>query len=77
MPNTLATTYPSIAHFLQTTGTIEIGHRHNYPITPFIRAFVEDSLARESADAYPTVDAALADLEAGLSEWLREMGDTI
>ena len=74
MTDTFATTYPNIARFIQTTGTIEIGHHHNFPMTSFIRAFVEDGLVWESADDYPTFDAALADLEAGLGEWLREMG---
>jgi hypothetical protein len=60
----------------ETTGTIEIGHHHNFPVTSFIRALVEDDLVWESADDYPTVDAALADLKAGLGEWIREMGDT-
>ncbi len=76
MIDTFATTYPTIAHFLQTTGMLAIGHHHNFPVTSFIRALVEDGLVWESADDYPTFDAALADLEGGLGEWLREMGYT-
>jgi hypothetical protein len=53
MIDTFATTYPTIARFLQTTGTIEIGHHHNFPVTSFIRAFVEDDPVWESADDYP------------------------
>ncbi|HRW10595.1 MAG TPA: hypothetical protein P5121_36075 [Caldilineaceae bacterium] len=71
--DTFATTYPNIAHFIRTIGTIEIGHHHNYPITAFIRVIVEDNLVWESADAYPTFDAAWADLEVAFGEWMREM----
>lgn len=77
MTDTFATTYPTIAQFIRTTDTIEISHHHNFPVTSLIRAVVEDDRVWESADDYPTFDAALADLEAGLGEWLREMGDTI
>lgn len=68
MTDTFATTYPNIARFIRTTGTDEIGHHHNYPMTAFIRAIVEDDLVWESADEYPTFDAAWADLEAALGE---------
>lgn len=74
MSHTFTTTYPNIARFIQTTGTIEIGHHHNYQMTSFIRAIVEDNLVWESADAYPTFDTALADLEADLGEWMKEIG---
>ena len=43
-------------------------------MTAFIRAIVEDNLIWESADAYPTFDTALADLEAALGEWMKEIG---
>ncbi len=59
----------------ETTGTIKIGHHHNFPVTSFIRALVEDNLVWESADDYPTFDAALADLEAGLSAWVTEIAE--
>lgn len=69
-----ATTYPNIAHFIKTTGTIEIGHHHEFPLTSFIRALDLGGMIWESANDYPTFDAALADLEVGLGEWMREMG---
>lgn len=74
MTDTFATTYPNIAHFIKTTGTIEIGHHHEFPLTSFIRALDLGGMIWESADDYPTFDAALADLEASLGEWMREMG---
>lgn len=61
-----------MAHFVRTTDTLEIGHHHNYPITAFIRTIVEDNLVWESADDYPTFDAAWADLQVALGEWLRK-----
>lgn len=73
--DTFATTYPNIAHFIKTTGTIEIGHHHEFPVTSFIRALDLGGIIWESADDYPTFDAALADLEAGLGAWLAEIGE--
>jgi hypothetical protein len=74
MTDTFAATYPNIAHFIENVGTIEIGHHHEFPVTSFIRAIDLGGMVWESADDYPTFDAALADLDAGLGEWLAEMG---
>jgi hypothetical protein len=74
MTDTFAATYPNIAHFIENVGTIEIGHHHEFPVTSFIRAIDLGGMVWESADNYPTFDAALADLDAGLGEWLAEMG---
>jgi len=74
MTDTFAATYPNIARFIKEIGTIEIGHHHDFPVTSLIRAIDLGGLVWESADDYPTFDAALADLEAGLGKWLVEMG---
>lgn len=74
MTDTFAATYPNIAHFIENVGTIEIGHHHEFPVTSFIRAIDLGGTVWESADNYPTFDAALADLDASLGEWLAEMG---
>ena len=74
MTGTFDATYPNIAHFIETVGTIEIGHHHEFPVTSFIRAIDLGGTVWESADDYPTFDAALTDLDAGLGEWLAEMG---
>jgi hypothetical protein len=74
MTDTFAATYPNIAHFIENVGTIEIGHHHDFPVTSLIRAIDLGGTVWESADDYPTFDAALADLEAGLGEWMAEMG---
>lgn len=74
MNDKFAATYPNIALFIKEVGTIEIGHHHDFPVTSFIRAIDLGGMVWESADHYPTFDAALADLEAGLGAWLAEMG---
>ena len=48
--DTFATTYPNIAHFIKTTGTIEIGHRHEFAMTSFIRALDLGGIIWERAD---------------------------
>ena len=74
MNDTFAATYPNIAHFINEVGTIEIGHHHDFSVTSLIRAIDSGGVVWESADDYPTFDAALADLEAGLGVWLVEVG---
>lgn len=74
MSNTFTTIHPNIAHFVDAIGWIEIGYGHQGYLTSFIRALDEGGMIWEGADEYLTFDAALADLEAGLGEWLREMG---
>jgi len=74
MNDTFAATYPNIAHFIKTIGTIQIGHHHELPVTSFIRAMDIGSMIWESADDYPSFDAAFAALEAGLGEWMAENG---
>lgn len=74
MNDTFAATYPNIARFIKEVGTIEIGHHHDFPVTSLIRAIDLGGVVWESADDYPTFDAALAALEAGLGAWLAEMG---
>lgn len=74
MSNTFATIYPNIAHFVDAIGWIEIGYAHEGYLTSFIRALDEGGMIWEGADKYPSLDAALADLERGLGKWLQEEG---
>jgi hypothetical protein len=74
MTPSFASTYPNIAHFVDAIGIIEIGYHHDFPVTSFIRAIEEGGMAWEGEDQYPTLDVALAALEAGLGEWMKEMG---
>ena len=74
MKLSFATTYPNIARFVDEIGYIEIGYSHDGYLTSFIRALDQGGMVWEGADEYPTLDAALAALEAALGEWLEEMG---
>ena len=74
MPPLLASTYRNIAHFVDAIGYIEIGYDHASPLTSFIRVLDEGGMVWEGADEYPSLDAAFAALEAGLGEWMEEMG---
>lgn len=64
-------TYPTIAQWVQ-DGWIEIG-RDDYS-TSLVRALDIGGLVWEGRDTYPTLDAALSDLEAGLRQWMEEHG---
>ena len=70
MTNSLASTYPNIAHFVDAIGYVEIGYDHDGYLTCFIRAFDEGGMVWEGEDEYPSLDAAFASLE----EWMEEMG---
>jgi hypothetical protein len=51
-------------------GWIEMGH--DDMSRSFVRALDEGGLVWERQEDYPTLDAALQDLEAGLAAWMRE-----
>ena len=73
MPDTFEQSYPHIARWVREYGRIEIGYdeyRHS-----FVRGIVETDLAWEGEGPYPTLDAALQALEAGLAEWLAEQDE--
>jgi len=74
MAPSFASTYPNIARFIDAIGVIEIGHHHDFPMTSFIRAIDSGGMAWEGEDEYPSLDAAFAALDAGLGEWMEEMG---
>lgn len=74
MTPSFTTTYPHIAHFVDAIGYIEIGYGHDGYLTSFIRAFDEGGMVWEGEDEYPTLDAAFADLETALEEWMVELG---
>lgn len=66
-----AAQYPRIAAWVR-DGWIEIGH--DDCSRPFLRAMDIGGVVWEGEDAYPTLDAALAALDAGIGEWLEENG---
>ena len=72
MAQNLDATYPTIAQWVQEYGWIEIGQDDMSP--SFVRALDEGGMVWEGQEHYPTLDAAMQDLEAGLMAWMREQG---
>lgn len=72
MPDTFEQSYPYIARWVA-DGWIEIGYT-DYGQS-FVRALDEGGLVWEGEGPYPSLDAALQALEAGIIEWLREQGE--
>lgn len=67
-PSLVAATYPAIARWVDDCGWIEIGYSE--ASTRFIRALDIGGLIWEGKDAYPSLDAALAALDAALARWM-------
>ena len=65
--------YPNTAYFVDAVGHLEIG-TDDSPLTSFIRALDLGGMVWEGEDSYPTLDAAFADLERGLTAWMEEVG---
>lgn len=74
MPNSLESLYPNTCHFVGSIGWIEIGNDDDSPLTSFIRALDAGGMVWEGEDDYPTLDAAFADLERGIREWMKDVG---
>jgi hypothetical protein len=70
-PDSLETRYPNIAAWVQ-DGWIEIG-RDDYSRS-FVRALDIGGMVWEGEAEYPTLDAALHALDAGIAAWLDEHG---
>lgn len=64
--------YPTIHRFVEEIGWIEIG-RHEM-ISAFVRAYDLGGTVYEGENSYPTIEAALQDLEAGIKVYLDENG---
>lgn len=62
--------YPTIDQFVLEEGWIEIGYDHENQ--SFIRALDLGGCVWEGKYQYNALDEALADLEHGLIEWLKE-----
>jgi hypothetical protein len=71
-PKTFEEQYPTIHRFVEENGWIEIGQ--NDMIASFVRAYDEGGTVYEGKSSYPSMDEALADLEAGIQAYLDEMG---
>ena len=62
--------YPHLWRWTAEFGTVEIGHCG--PTGSFIRVLDEGGIVWKGRRTYPTLDAALADAEAGVSRWMKD-----
>jgi hypothetical protein len=69
----LESKYPTLTRFVNEIGRVEIGVG-NYMISAFVVAYDEGGTIYEGQDSYPSLDAALQDLDAGIKERLDELG---
>jgi hypothetical protein len=69
----LESKYPTLTRFVNEIGRVEIG-LGNYMISAFVVAYDEGGTIYEGQDSYPSLDAALQDLDAGIKERLDELG---
>jgi hypothetical protein len=65
-------TYPNICRFVKENGCIEIGQ--SYMTSAFVKAYDEGGTVYEGQDSYPSLDAALRDLDAGIKEYTEKWG---
>ena len=72
MAQSLDAIYPTIVQWVQEYGWIEIGQ--DEMSRSFIRALDDGGMVWEGRKSYPTLDAALQDLEVGLIAWMQEQG---
>jgi hypothetical protein len=70
-PSSFAAQYPHVASWVQ-DGYVEIG-RTDWTRS-FVRALDEGGMIWEGATRYPSLDAALRALDAGIAKWLEENG---
>jgi hypothetical protein len=69
----LESKYPTLTRFVNEIGRVEIG-LGNYMISAFVIAYDEGGTIYEGQDSYPSLDAALRDLDAGIKKHLDELG---
>jgi hypothetical protein len=62
--------YPHPWRWLTEFGTVEIGHC--FQTRSFIRVLDEGGNVWKGCRSYPTLAAALADAEAGISRWMQD-----
>jgi hypothetical protein len=71
LSDAFAAAYPNVARWVrEEEGWIELGSDEFS--SSFIRALNTGGLIWEGDDDYPTLDAAFADADAGIAEWLGE-----
>src|SRR5438105_14613576 len=71
IPDPFAASYPHITAWVrQEEGWIEVG-QDDFS-SSFVRAVYGGGLAWEGEPSYPSMDAALLALDAGIADWLRQ-----
>jgi len=71
----VAASYPHLWRWVVEFGTVEIGYCDQ--TCSFIRVLDEGGIVWKGRRSYPTLDAALADADAGAARWMRdELGIT-
>jgi hypothetical protein len=73
-PSTFAGRYPHIARWVQ-DGLVEIGWT-GFGTASFVRALDEGGIVWEGTATYPSLDDALAALDAGIAAWMKRQGLT-
>jgi hypothetical protein len=73
MANYFDKTYPHIAAWVR-QGSIQIGYTYSGYENTFLRVLDEGGIVWESSKRYDSLDAALADMEAGIAQWCSEQG---
>ncbi|MGA7933472.1 MAG: hypothetical protein WCA35_07985 [Kovacikia sp.] len=71
-PKSFEEQYPTIHRFVEEMGRIEIGL--DEVLSAFVRAYDFGGTVYEGKDSYPSMEAALQDLEAGIQAYLDEHG---
>ena len=71
----VAASYPQLWRWVAKFGTVEIGYCDQ--TRSFIRVLDEGGIVWKGRRSYASLDAALADAEAGVAKWMRdELGIT-
>lgn len=71
-PKSFEEQYPNIHRFIEEMGRIEIGL--DDVLSAFVRAYDFGGTVYEGKDSYPSMEAALQDLEAGIQAYLDDNG---
>lgn len=64
--------YPYLGRFVEEQGWIEIGQSEH--IDSFVRAYDFGGTVYEGKASYPSLEAALQDLEAGIKAYMEKLG---
>ena len=66
----VAPSYPHLGQWVAEFGTVEIGYCDQ--TRSFIRVLDEGGIVWKGRRSYSTLDAALADADAGVARWMRD-----